>query len=1070
MGPRRCILALAVALAATLGAASPASAAKTFDLTGTWNCCGAGGAAVQNWIITNGRGSIAGRGEIPGGRVFAALSGSVSGNHVTIIATYNDFAPGYVGTAIGTLSADGNTMSGTWSSTWNQHGTWTATREKPQKEAALIVAVTAPADVSVGDVANVTVKVTASGDDVKGISFGNGLVSSADPAVVTQSPGGLSGFSLADGASRTFQFKVKGAKTGSATLSAKANGETAAGDAASGADSTTVHVGQKGLVITLNTTPKIVELEVDDKGKVSPSKVAVKVTITNKTKLPIEGVQLLSLNPQPVDLTQALDQLAFAKGTLPIKFGTFAPKSSASRTLTLEVTGDGEYQLRALALFNDPSAPGGNGRVVETGGKFEVTVPVLYFSTKLDPQNVFKQHGEHWVDGGKWFFISGTVKNLSSYKILCVRPLDIQNKKAMGNATATGMMDLRKFGLRDDAPPAAGALKPGVSMPVGMWVQTSSTGGTRATIKFDPGGAVVKDTGACTFETINSLKPLKAKEMKIAPDSTEQLVRVDVSVTPPPDVANWVANLAFFGGVFIGGPIDFVVHIPENLGELILGITHGGMSLARQAWAANSTPEGFMKTVIMSNPLTAAPFQAQAAWSHGYALVRTTGQVLGKYWETATPAEKNSLIDHISSVLLRADEDFWKGAAEHTRPMIEGWLGKVEAAYAGGNDPELWAAVGTPIGSAGTQFIADWVSGEVLIELGRSVKTLQGLFKAIGDESKIYKSLRELPKGKLLNLTELQELWGFAKSDITQFQKIAKEYKIRIGVRGRNPISIKHLDEGAVWKHENLKPKNVNAIDYKFLGFDKADDGLVTLKKYSAKEIDEIEARIASERGKLTKAEQTELDDRWKTRKNEAKKYLDDIQAFDKKGQIDVGFNYRDNGIGAESTVKLRGFELQESTDALGSKVYRPLQENTALKPGGKIPKGAGCKEAVINAIKKILCRVTGDMDGVYLAEPNGTPIPTDKLMKVYEALQEAGWQHPETLTWVDQMGEGGAKFWFAKKEEILGGLELGGEAMAEIGPDGVFRAAYLDLKKTIQQSFGTGNWKLGIQGGFELN
>jgi len=90
--------------------------------------------------------------------------------------------------------------------------------------------------------------------------------------------------------------------------------------------------------------------------------------------------------------------------------------------------------------------------------------------------------------------------------------------------------------------------------------------------------------------------------------------------------------------------------------------------------------------------------------------------------------------------------------------------------------------------------------------------------------------------------------------------------------------------------------------------------------------------------------------------------------------------------------------------------------------------------------------------------------------MKVYEALQQAGWQHPETLTWVQDMGADAARFWFSKMEEILGGVSLGGQAIAEIGPDGVFRAAYLDLKQTIQQSFGIGQWKLAVHGGFAVN
>lgn len=117
-----------MALAALLSLGWYAASAATTDLTGTWNCCGNGGAAAQNFIITSGGGSLAGRAELPGGRVFAAITGSSDGSNVNIVTTYNEFAPGYVAPFVGKLSVDGNMLSGTWSSNRNQSGTWTATR------------------------------------------------------------------------------------------------------------------------------------------------------------------------------------------------------------------------------------------------------------------------------------------------------------------------------------------------------------------------------------------------------------------------------------------------------------------------------------------------------------------------------------------------------------------------------------------------------------------------------------------------------------------------------------------------------------------------------------------------------------------------------------------------------------------------------------------------------------------------------------------------------------------------------------------------------------------------------
>ena len=104
-------------------------AAGTVNIKGTWNCCGAGGAGAQVWKITSGSGSIAGVGYVPNSdQVFATISGDVSGDRVTIITTYNSYAPGYVATFKGLITGDGNTMLGTWTSNWHQSGSWTATR------------------------------------------------------------------------------------------------------------------------------------------------------------------------------------------------------------------------------------------------------------------------------------------------------------------------------------------------------------------------------------------------------------------------------------------------------------------------------------------------------------------------------------------------------------------------------------------------------------------------------------------------------------------------------------------------------------------------------------------------------------------------------------------------------------------------------------------------------------------------------------------------------------------------------------------------------------------------------
>ena len=69
------------------------------------------------------------------------------------------------------------------------------------------------ASVAIGKQITAAVTVTAGGADLTGVTLGGGLTSSdVSVAEISGSPDGLSGFSLAAGASRTFSFKVKAKK------------------------------------------------------------------------------------------------------------------------------------------------------------------------------------------------------------------------------------------------------------------------------------------------------------------------------------------------------------------------------------------------------------------------------------------------------------------------------------------------------------------------------------------------------------------------------------------------------------------------------------------------------------------------------------------------------------------------------------------------------------------------------------------------------------------------------------------------------------------------------------------
>lgn len=128
MGRRRLAPVLALAACALLAASSPASAA---DITGAWDLP-AGSVATQSWTFTAGTGTLAGEGG--GGPYTWPMAGTISGNAVQIVTAYREVS--YTAYFVGTVAADGNSMSGTWATgsfaaASASSSTWIANRRTP---------------------------------------------------------------------------------------------------------------------------------------------------------------------------------------------------------------------------------------------------------------------------------------------------------------------------------------------------------------------------------------------------------------------------------------------------------------------------------------------------------------------------------------------------------------------------------------------------------------------------------------------------------------------------------------------------------------------------------------------------------------------------------------------------------------------------------------------------------------------------------------------------------------------------------------------------------------------------
>jgi hypothetical protein len=876
---------------------------------------------------------------------------------------------------------------------------FTAIRLNPPVQSALSVAISPtvpPGGLPVGASLSVPITVAASGGSVSDISLGSGLtVGPSGTVKVTGVRAGASGFSLAQNQSRTFVYTIAGVKPGTAVLNATASGKGADGSVISQSATKSFPVVQKALRITMATQPGKVTLKADNAGKLAAKTVTVRLKATNTSKGRLTNVQLLSLSPVPADRTQQLDKLAFDRKLFPVKFGNIEGGANKVKTFKLKVTGDGTYVIDALALFNDPSQAGGNGRAFAEGGKFTVEAPLLYFTASNRHNFV--------VDGASWY-VTGHVKNLSSFQTLCLLPL---YPKFDANAGGLGPHDIRSAPTSEPAPPLAGPVKPGETIAFLMRVDTEVDGPTRSMVTLEPHAVKGNPGDACRMVAADKRPKLKGAQVKLAKDSTQFQVRVDKYRDK---LGGGPGALEFFGA-YAQSAYTVLGHLYES-----------GLSLARAYNSVHKVVAALHhgSSVVLAQLYKAAAF---ASW----------------FYLKSTEDERRQFFDQVKADFAAKTGQVWDGLQTSIQQSVGTWLQKVSDAYISGDWQALFHVLGEGAGTGLTETAIQMAEWELAIGAVRQTGTVARTINRYRIQSGILTALRAVPAGRILTFAEMQRLWGLALEDYQAFRRIAEEEGVLIGVRSRAPISVQNLEDGAVWKHEELKPKNVSDIDIDYLGFDRGDKGLVAFRTYTPAEEQAIRSKIANAR--LGKTERAAIVSRFETRLGE-KEYVPKIEALAHKEQINVGFNYADNGIDLESTSNIRSFALDRSEIKGGGTYFRPLQENPkyGLLANGteKLPKW--CQRL----LEKVLCRVSGDMDGVYLTGVDGRQLSAAKRIAVYKRLMEVGWQHPETLTWIKE-----GLFDFKSKSKILKGLELGGEPMMEFAPDGKVRATYLKLKNS---------------------
>lgn len=196
------------------------AAADPFN--GTWQCCGAGGASPQVFII-NGNSGVA---DTPGGGEFATITASFNYPNLQIVTTYVNST--YVATFIGTISADGTTESGTWTSNANQSGTWIATKGSGTNAPTVTIAISSQ-NFEVGQQVTATVTVTAGAEALTNASLGTGPTLPGGFATVSAPPSGSDNFDLAANTSQSFVYTFTGEALGGGAVTVALTATDASG-------------------------------------------------------------------------------------------------------------------------------------------------------------------------------------------------------------------------------------------------------------------------------------------------------------------------------------------------------------------------------------------------------------------------------------------------------------------------------------------------------------------------------------------------------------------------------------------------------------------------------------------------------------------------------------------------------------------------------------------------------------------------------------------------------------------------------------------------------------------------
>ncbi len=923
--------------------------------------------------------------------------------------------------------------------------------------ATLSVSVSADASTTtVGNEVGVAVTVTAGVDPVSGVALGPGLTSSdGSVAVVSQRPGGLSGFDMASGASRTFDFEVKGTGVGSTTLSVSASGTAPSGTVQGSASFTLKVAAGSPLVVVVDMAPRDVYLaDVPDNASSDDGEpVQAVVTLKNTGKATLDNVHVVD------QLVIGYDDHGPTVPVVPLRqrgepmvgqgdsaqpagnLGSLKPgETSEPITFNLSANGDGGYSVEALATADSPA-----GGFVHGDGKGKLTVESRLLKLTLEGRD---RNAPLWP-AGLAYTLDVTAEDLSYRKSVVFFPrFQVQGNGQLGPLIGPddSVPDQQEAG--SCTPPQAVQLGPREEKKFKLVVYTSTAaatqmgatgGGTRSTIVMNqPLAGVVNEDG----DDIESKIP--PDEVDLGPEAG---AGVDTSLAdrgiPPyaPNATQLTWGYINIAGGALEGLQSFVWGLVTGIPKLVAAGIQAIPTILLNLWQFQAEAWGYMKDDpslgATLNPILAADLQVIAA--HAPAMGASVRQAVD-----GINTEMTSYLSNIYADWLVGN---WQGAAaEMAKTGTE--TGLTIASFI----PQ----VGACLMAKSSKFLGalNAARGAALDRAAEAIGSLDGIVGWSTAASKI----SDLALGLEMTYKQLAQLYGLTPAQVNFLREFAAENQVVLTVRSRAAAAIKFLEEGAVLKPEQIKIKSVTWLDAQFLGYRQSNIGMVVLRSPISEE--QLAANLAkggvtegsatwNDAFKLLAQRQAEFDHAPGGFTSGSGGYYKDLETAGKDGKITLRWNVEQNSVNPDvATNSYTNYDFRLYDDGEGN--YLPQFQVEAAGPCVPPACLAGGWRSV-----------TGDVDFLSMTNVNGKGLSATDRVKLYQKLagnNPIHMLHPAADTWTID-----SDFWFDAKENEFNRAGV----VPQFTPDGAMPTA---VKYNPNTSYfkSANNYRVGFFGGYE--